>query len=30
LRAGDRITIQRDVKGGGRYFLQIQHHPRRT
>jgi hypothetical protein len=30
LRSGDRITIQRDVKGGGRYFLQVQHHPRRT
>jgi hypothetical protein len=30
LRAGDRVTIQRDVKGGGRYFLQVQHHPRRS
>ena len=30
LRAGDRITIQHDVRGGGRYFLQVQHHPRRT
>jgi hypothetical protein len=30
LRSGDRITIQHDVKGGGRYFLQVQHHPRRT
>jgi len=24
LRAGDRITIQRDVKGGGRYFFPVE------
>ncbi len=30
LRAGDRVVIQRDSRGGGRYLLQVQHHPRRT
>ena len=30
LRAGDRVTIQRDLKNGNRYFLQVQRHPRRS
>jgi len=30
LRAGDRVIIQRDVKGAPRYFLQVKHHPRRA
>jgi hypothetical protein len=30
LRAGDRVVIQRDSKGGTRYFLHVQRHPRRA
>ncbi len=29
LRSGDRVVIQRDTKGGTRYFLHVQRHPGR-
>jgi hypothetical protein len=28
LKAGDRVTIQRDTKGTTRYLLQVKHNPR--
>ena len=30
FRAGDRVLIQRDARSGGRYFLHVQRHPRRS
>ena len=30
LKTGDRVVVQRDSRGGGRYLLHVQHRPRRT
>lgn len=30
LKAGDRVTIHRDANGATRYFLHVQHRPRRA
>ena len=30
LKTGDRVVVQRDSRGGGRYLLHVQHGPRRT